>query len=859
VALARRQLGGRVAYCWIGAVLTLLLAGCRVPAIDPSGSRIFLPHSNSTSILHPHSGTQPAAPTGPVFQAPPDPVDCSNGHCGGGHPAALRHLSHLHEHLAHQDPARSGQLIMTPSRIIAPVGSEVVVLAGICGGDGYYVINQPVEWMLSSDSAGRIIEVGGTEHSTINALIPPSARKVDGEYAWGRTALKPNLITRGTPTTVDDLQIEKGQAWISLSSASEGTSYLTCVAPKTEAWDRRRASTIIHWIDAMWMLPAPSLAPAGSTFPLTVAVNRTSDGSGVAGWRARYQIIGGAPAEFLPGGTQTIDIETDSQGRAVAQLRQPTGVSGAGATQVRIDVVRPGRAGEREVIMESGITTITWSAPALTIRAIGPRSSAVNQPFNYRLEISNPGDQLARGVVVQTDDVRDHLQFISSEPKPVEFGNQLRWELGDLPPGSGPRTIDLQVRSDTGGLARVCFEVLSQLDQLQTEACAETEIAAPCLALAIDGPTEARVGDTITFNLAITNQCAQDLTGVTIRVEADLGLAAPGISMPLELGPLAEPIRFGETRQLAPLTFEATASGAQCFSISASATGGHTATARRCVQVTQLVEPKVRLLIEGQRTALVGEEILARMTIQNVGNVPLDGVSLITQFSPSLVPIKRTPIQQTWVNDDLAFDVGRLEVGGETVVEVVFEARQADGNAFARAIVSTPQGASDTVGVTIRIDDLGGNVRPPPTIPEAQLSSEPPVRIPADASAGNLNVRVAALQPSASVNQAVEFQVTVTNGRATSDQDVRIALLTPPGTQLLQFGAQQAGLAIASQSPDRTIHQLEPRRELRAGESITFPVVIQATQMGQATLTVQAVSVNSIGTVEGRDSVVITP
>ena len=56
--------------------------------------------------------------------------------------------------------------------------------------------------------------------------------KFDGQYAWGRTGVKERTITRGTPTPVDDIDLLKGQAFVSLSSASPGTTYLTAVAPK---------------------------------------------------------------------------------------------------------------------------------------------------------------------------------------------------------------------------------------------------------------------------------------------------------------------------------------------------------------------------------------------------------------------------------------------------------------------------------------------------------------------------------------------------------------------------------------------------------------------------------------------------
>ena len=47
---------------------------------------------------------------------------------------------------------RCGQLLLTPTRIVAPVGGEVILLAGVCGKDEYLVTNEPIEWMLSPKS-----------------------------------------------------------------------------------------------------------------------------------------------------------------------------------------------------------------------------------------------------------------------------------------------------------------------------------------------------------------------------------------------------------------------------------------------------------------------------------------------------------------------------------------------------------------------------------------------------------------------------------------------------------------------------------------------------------------------------------
>ena len=448
-----------VAPTWASLLLVALfwsLSGCarlQLPAIDPSGNRLFIP-GQSTQLLTPGSanpgqsgllginplgwaqspqsilpplGNGPQLPTTPAFQAPPGAPACNTPGVTGNQRSCF-----IPKAVLPKARGRQGEIIMTPSRIVAPVGSEVVVLAGICGGDGYFVKNQPLEWMLSNDSVGQLVEVGGTENHLINKFKKASARKFDGQYAWGRTGSQPLVVDRGTPTPADDIHMLSGQTFVSVSSASPGTSYVTGVAPKAEAWDKRRSSTIIHWVDAVWAIPAPSQATAGTVYPLTTVVTRSTSGSGVKGYQVKYTIVGGAPAEFAPTGSQEAIVDTGDDGRATVQLRQQAGQFDPGTTQVRVDVVQPSLFGQPELVVESGVTSVTWSSPALTIRAIGPKSAGVNEAFNYRIEVSNPGDQIARDVVVRTDNIGDNVEYISSTPKPNEYGRTYEWRLGEL-------------------------------------------------------------------------------------------------------------------------------------------------------------------------------------------------------------------------------------------------------------------------------------------------------------------------------------------------------------------------------------------------------------------------------------------
>ena len=46
------------------------------------------------------------------------------------------------------------RLSITPDRVLAPVGSEVVLRAGICAKEGFLLTDQKVEWLIAPRGCG---------------------------------------------------------------------------------------------------------------------------------------------------------------------------------------------------------------------------------------------------------------------------------------------------------------------------------------------------------------------------------------------------------------------------------------------------------------------------------------------------------------------------------------------------------------------------------------------------------------------------------------------------------------------------------------------------------------------------------
>ena len=223
--MRRSTTGGRptvlVAVLVVGCAL--LVSGCaylNAPRIDPTGERIF---------------ADPVVETAPVYHDVP---------------GATQYWDRM-------------DVVICPQETVAPVGSEVVVLAGVRGTDQYLRTNHRVEWMLEPGGTGQFVDLGKSTPTDLLVGDFTSPRKVDNTFAVGSTSRRYLRLTRGTPAAADDVHVLRGQAWITVTSPAEGTSRVTAYAPDVYRWEHRKQTATIHWVDAQWCFPPPSINAAG--------------------------------------------------------------------------------------------------------------------------------------------------------------------------------------------------------------------------------------------------------------------------------------------------------------------------------------------------------------------------------------------------------------------------------------------------------------------------------------------------------------------------------------------------------------------------------------------------------------------
>ena len=106
-------------------------------------------------------------------------------------------------------------VLLSPRAIVAPVGSEVILLVGV-RADNYLRMNERVEWTIAGGSVGQFVELDtGTSWDLLlgDFTLPRKVSPHAVGSAWRRTL----RLTRGTPTPSDDVLVARGQTSIAVS------------------------------------------------------------------------------------------------------------------------------------------------------------------------------------------------------------------------------------------------------------------------------------------------------------------------------------------------------------------------------------------------------------------------------------------------------------------------------------------------------------------------------------------------------------------------------------------------------------------------------------------------------------------
>ena len=744
--------------------------------------------------------------------------------------------------------AADARLTLSPQSIVAPVGSEVVLIGGITNNQGKGAVSERVDWMLSPESVGEFMAVDQSASCFLLRFPSNRPRKVNNSYAISSTTTARKAIGRGTATEQDNVVVEKGQTWVTVSSPTDGVSYVTAFAPNVPAWDLRKQNAIIYWVDAQFSFPAPAIAPIGERQTFTTVVTRLSDGSPLEGFLVRYRSTD-PNAVFAPVGNPMVEIATDAEGRASAQIYQSN--PGRGNTQIQMEVIRPaGRsnAADRRLEVGRGTTSMAWTAPGVSLDVSGPASSSVGSQASFQVVVTNNGDMPLQDVVV-SHRVPAPLEFVSSNIQATKDRDNLQWNMGQMAAGQSETIIvDYKVRSS--GSARNCFSVTSA-EQVEDQACIDLNTTEAQLELNVSGPTTAMVGQEVTYRISITNRSQSALTGLIVKNTFDEGLKHAVAASPIErdLGTLGP----GETRDDISVTFQASRAGKLCQTVAILGLGGAETKQSICLTVQeQTLEPALKIQKRAPSTGRVGETIIFESLISNTGNAPLKNVTVIDTFERGLEPTRVSDGYKI-EEDQLTWKFAEIAPGQTERLQVEVQCKEAvracsrvtvtaDGDLMmadeacvqiSQAVV-TPPGVVPPVTGPPTVAPAGPPATLGPVAPGTTPSSPaPPASSQADnAESGDvLSLRVTDLRDEVPIGGTVVYEVTVTNLQNVPDANVVVVVTVPEG---LAPTAGGVGI-VAPSNPNigQRVIRFNPVAEIRPGESLIYRIPIQAEKAGQ--------------------------
>ncbi len=860
--------------CTLILLLALLIAvgGCariNLPAIDPNGSRIFLPFPNTTTLAVPRlhgDANQPGIVPQSAFPTPLTPAPCvqaAGGPDGFCNLFSGRKLAQLHEHFAPKHPGKSGEIQLVETRFLAPVGGEVVLLAGLCGKDGYLVKRQPLEWMLSPDSVGQFIEVGDDMKGKLCSSLRgrPKVEKLDVDFAHGRTSSRETTITRGTPSCDDDIFLAKGLTWLSISSPSEGVSRVTVLAPESEIWDQRRQTATIYWVDVDSQMPKSQVARTGETIELVTRVTRSENFVPATGWIVQYTIVDPSIAAFPSDpGKNVTQVLVDQRGNAPVRIVSQAGARGT--TPVVIEIIRPEQPSDNlpALPLGRGQAMVTFSSPGLELRANGPPDATPGQVLTYNVTIANPGDLDAENVQLRML-VPAGTRVLETIPKEnVEISGGRVWDQGVLP-AHQEINIVITLQADSPGVFDLVFNAIGD-PNLNAESKVRTEVTQPEIDVRFEpdgGIAEKEVGEQIVYEIDVVNRGRQVLVGAKLLIESDTNLDAvmpeqnsTGNKVEQEIPTLQPGASFNNG-----ISFVVRQQGKLGARLRVLSSSGAVLAERNATVVGKPPReklPRLETSIRFNNSMTVGQKSLAQIEIVNRGEVPLTGITANILADMALQPSENNTENHGRVNlaadrATVIWSAPDLNPGEVAILRLSYLALNEVAQAAIQVAAQSKQGVSDSKQIIVTITR---QVDGAPVSPQA----------PATPRSGKLQLSVGDTNDPVSVGGRIRYFVRVTNDQDRLLNNILIRLTLPQGSTVVSVsrGGEELSPNFVRGQDNIDYIIIQTINTIRPDETIDYSVELTPKVPQQINITAQAISVSESSIVaEARTTTTVQP
>jgi uncharacterized repeat protein (TIGR01451 family) len=328
---------------------------------------------------------------------------------------------------------------------------------------------------------------------------------------------------------------------------------------------------------------------------------------------------------------------------------------------------------------QAALPPVDPPVPVVALFMRVPAAVSPGQEIEYHICVENRSAALAHHVLVR-DPLPANARFIRATPEPSLREPELQWQLGTLKPGA---LCDIRLVLAPVGLEDVpnCARV-----QFEHGQCVSTKVAHPTLRVEKTGPAEAFAGDTLNYEVTVTNTGTAPATGVILGDRLATGLEpAPGQSdLQWDLGQLAP----GQT-QFVHYQVLAKTPGRYCNRAVVSADGGLHESAEHCVVVGKA---RLGLTKTGPSRRYVRTPTAYEITVTNQSATPITEVAVADPLTAETELVSAGQGGQ-FADGQVRWAVGTLAPLESRTLELVVRAREA-GRFCDRATATAAGGLS---------------------------------------------------------------------------------------------------------------------------------------------------------------------
>jgi uncharacterized repeat protein (TIGR01451 family) len=308
------------------------------------------------------------------------------------------------------------------------------------------------------------------------------------------------------------------------------------------------------------------------------------------------------------------------------------------------------------------------------------------------------------------------------------------------------------------------------------------------------GPQRARLNESLTYRLTVTNPASRDLTGVKVTDVLPAGLVHSSGKATLSWDLKSIPAGQSVTVEYQVV---AKKEGRLCNKAEVRADGGLREEATSCVMVG---DARMTLAKTGPKVRYLNIPVTYLLTVTNPGKLPLANV-VITDPVPAAMTFVKAGNGGQQVDNEVRWQIGALEPGQSRTVQVVMQARN-EGKVLNRAVATAEGGLSAQA--------------------EAQTQFK---------GASALLVELVDTEDPVEVGAETSYRITIKNQGMVPATNIKIKAVIP-AAMILTRARGPSDNRLGDKTAEGQVLLFEPLKALAPGATVIYEVFVRAQKAG---------------------------